>query len=143
MCSLPCKVSNFVEAWCNDSCPDLVPTIVGNLKKAFCKTGKTTVSVASICTGWGVGDMVVDSINDILGGEVKARKFSVTVLKRSNLHQIFFNIQALKTARSWSYDKKIWRTMVICDYIHGLMCQPIFLLLQIWTKIGFIWQVLV
>ncbi len=88
-----------MEAWCNDSCPDLVPTIAGNLKKALRKTGKTAVSVASICTGWGVGDMVVDSLNDILGGEVKARKFSV--LKLSNLHQVFFSMQALKTAHSY------------------------------------------
>lgn len=56
-----------MEACCYTLVPGIVLAIRDNLKSAIAKSKNDTVRVASICTGWGVGDMVIDSINDVLG----------------------------------------------------------------------------
>lgn len=58
-----------MDACCYPLGPEIVSGIRNNLKSAIANSKNDTVRVASICTGWGVGDMGIDSINDVLGND--------------------------------------------------------------------------
>lgn len=66
------EVSNFVDYFLGG-----MPDVARRVEKIL---GSQAVSVASICTGWGVSDMVIQSVNDFIADNTSCRN-----KERSNL----------------------------------------------------------
>ena len=61
--SIPWQVETMVSEWLEELTDIRVQFVYGLRKLA---DFGDTVSVGSICTGWGVGDMVVDAVNKVV-----------------------------------------------------------------------------
>lgn len=59
------QVANIMHAWLGTN-PMLREKLKSAMASLIQKSGADVVTVGSICTGWGVGDMCIDALNDSL-----------------------------------------------------------------------------